>query len=206
MAAEGYVSGAASQAYVDAAVEDAGDGARRPEDSGYLAWSGPLFLHNSSIVMASHTYYLGSLRSREGGGVGRGCIQVQNVGSGLTDFRVSVYDAVTGPRLGTTGNVAAAINGTGGRALTLAFTLPEAGKWFYIVWCIAGTGPTLTATTNSNGSVVQNDPAMGSAVRVTGTVSDGGSGTDTPASLTINDGVVSGFSQSGQQIWLGLAA
>jgi hypothetical protein len=159
--------------------------------------------------MATHTYYLGTIRNNTTGTANSVNIHFQGAGTVVTDFRIGLYGP-TGTLLAKTGNGSATV-GTGLKqfALTSAATL-AAGKMWFVLWTIATVGPTVTATTNTNGSAAQNDPTpAGTQVRVTGSVSDGGAGTDVPASLTVAGGgnvTAPAFAQTGQQMWAALVA
>lgn len=177
-------------------------------DSGYVAWSGdPGQYTNGTLTLTSHTYYLSAMRVHRSASVSKIGAIVTATGT-RTDFRLAVYNAA-GTRLGTTGNVTASVaSGYKAYALT-ASTNVTPDLYYVVIWSINTVTFTLASSTNSTGDpVAANDAAGGTVIRRYGQVSDGGSGTDVPASLTISSGSVTSpvFATSGTngQLWCGL--
>lgn len=181
------------------------------EDSGYLGWSQDPEYVNNSATLTSHVRFLTGLRVRRGGSLGHVVIGKSGTAGTITDFRVGIYDA-NGVQVAKTANQSANVTGTNAikrLAVASVVDLPP-GKYFGEIWCIASVAPTLAASTATTPmSIASNDPTGSTAVRRFGSVTDGGSGTDVSASLTVGAGgnvtsPVYAVTSAQVQPWLGL--
>jgi hypothetical protein len=178
-------------------------------DSGYVQWTAdPACYLNSTLTLATHTYYLSAMRVHKAGTFSKVGIICSALGT-RTDLRFAAYNAA-GTRLATTGNVTSSLTATGFTALSFSTTPNYVPGVVYVVgWSINSATFTLAATTTSIGDgIAANGPAGATTCRRFGSVSDGGSGTDIPASLTISSGVVSSpafvCASTTQQFWCSL--
>lgn len=179
-------------------------------DSGWLAWSGdPGMYTNATVTFATHVYFLSSLRVHVSATTTKVGVLISTRGT-TTDLRYGLYDS-TGTRVATTGNVTASVTGTGLK--TASWATPFAitpGKYYIVLWAIASVSMVYRSATISDASafVASNDPAGSTAIRRYGRVSDGGSATDIPASLTVSGGVVSSpafvSNATDGQIWVAI--